>query len=167
MRQFFVLAVFALVFMSCSGNRQAVNSDSTFELDNLIAVAEQQVDKTITVAGYVTHVCKHSGMKCFIIGESQSVSLLVFAQGEIESFTPELVGSKLSITGILKEERLSQEDIDEMENDVKELQEKEGMEERCAAELDNISEWRKWMKDNNKDYYATYYMDGLKYEVLD
>jgi hypothetical protein len=26
---------------------------------------------------------------------------------------------------------------------------------------------RKWMEDNDKEYYAIYYMDGLKYELLD
>jgi len=170
MRQFFVLAAFAFAFafFSCSGNRHADASASIFELDNLLAVADQQVGDTITVAGFVTHVCKHSGKKCFIVGESQKTTLRVEAGGEIETFPAELIGSKLSITGVLKEQRVSQEIIDGMENDVLAIQ-KEGKasEEACAAELNNISEWRQWMKDNNKDYYALYYMDGLKFEKLD
>jgi len=168
MRQFLVLAAFTFAFFSCSGNRQAGTSVSTFELDNLLVVADQQVDNTITVTGYVTHVCKHSGKKCFIVGESQKTTLRVEAGGEIETFPAELIGSKLSVTGVLKEQRLSQEFIDERENNVLTLK-KDGAasEEACAAELGNISEWRQWMKDNNKDYYAIYYMDGLKFEVLD
>ena len=167
MKQFF-LAVLALVFFSCSGNRkQADASVPSFELDNLMAVVEQEVDNTITVAGYVTHTCKHSGKKCFIVGESQKTSLRVEATGEIETFSPELIGSKLAITGVLREYHLGQEYIDEMENSVKLQQEGGAPAEACAAELSNISDMRQWMKDHDKDYYVIYYMDGLEYEVLD
>jgi len=108
MKQIFVFSVLALALFSCSGNRnQAENTDIALELDYLLTIAEQEVDKTVTVVGYVTHTCKHSGKRCFIVGESQKVSLQVEAEGEIESFSAELVGSKLAITGTLKEHRLS------------------------------------------------------------
>ena len=171
MKQFLFLAAFAVALSSCTGNKkQAEAFDWAYELDNLLAVVDQEVDNTITVVGFVTHTCKHSGMKCFIVGESQETSLQVnvVPEGEIEQFTPELIGSKLAITGILKEHHWPEEYIGELENHVK-LQQQEGKmeEEVCAAELSNYSEWRKWMKDNNKDYYVTYYMNGLKYEVVD
>ena len=163
---FSVVAVFAL--FSCSGNKQQVETAaSAFEVDQLLTVAEQQVDETVTVVGYVTHTCKHSGKKCFIVGESQNVSLRVEAQGEIETFSADLVGSKLLITGVLKEQHISEETINELENSVKLLENQEGMEEVCAAEMSNINDMRQWMKDHGKDYYAMYYMDGLKYDVLD
>jgi len=168
MRQFLLLAAFAVALFSCSGGQnQADASASAYELDNLLAVADQGVGDTVTVVGYVTHTCKHSGKKCFIVGESQKTSFRIEADGEIESFSSDLVGSKLAITGVLKEQRLSLEFIDELESDVIQLQGEEGMEEQCAAELNNITEWRQWMADNNKDYYAIYYMDGMTFEVLD
>ena len=171
MKQFLFLATFAVALFSCTGNqKQAEATDVAFGLDNLLAVAEQEVDNTITVVGFVTHTCKHSGKKCFIVGESQTASLRVEVEpeGEIDVFTPDLIGSKVAITGVLKEQHLSSEYIDEMENEVKQ-QQKEGIEteEVCATELSNISDMRQWMKDRGKDYYAIYYMDGLKYEVLD
>jgi len=153
---------------SCSGNKkQAEASAAPFELDNLLAVADQQVDATITVVGYVTHTCRHSGKRCFIVGESQEASLRVEAEGEIETFSSELIGSKLAVTGVLKEFQISEESINEMEVEVKELENEEGMAETCAAELSNISDMRQWMKDHDKNYYTIYYMDGLSYEVLD
>ena len=168
MKQLFVLSVLAFTLFSCSGNKnRAEASVSAYELDNLLALADREVDKTITVVGYVTHTCKHSGKKCFIVGESQKASLRVEAEGEIETFSADLTGSKLSITGILKEHRLSQEYIDELETDVKQFQEKGGSAEVCAAELSNINDMRQWMKDHDKDYYVIYYMNGLKFEVLD
>jgi len=168
MKQFF-LAVLALVLFSCSGGnrKQAEPAVNSFpDVESLLAVAEQEVDNTITVAGFVTHTCKHSGKKCFIVGESK-VSLQVLAGGEIESFSSDLVGSKLAITGVLKEYHLSQEQIDERENNVKQQQKEGASEETCSAELSNISEMRQWMKDRDKDYYVIYYVEGLKYEVLE
>ena len=168
MKQLVVFSVLAIALFSCTGSKkQAEASAATFELDNLLAVADQKVDETLTVVGYVTHTCKHSGKKCFIVGESQDASLRVEAQGEIETFSSELIGSKLAITGVLKEYQLSEEYINEMEVEVKQLEDEEGMEEVCASELSNISDMRKWMKDHDKNYFVIYYMDGLTYDVLD
>ena len=168
MKQFF-LVVLAVALFACSGNKkQAEVAVTVYDVESLLAVAEQNVNDTIKVAGFVTHTCKHSGKKCFIVGESHSISLQVLAGGEIESFSSELIGSKLSITGVLKEYHLSQEQIDERENNVK-LQQQEGAasEESCATEMSNISDMRQWMKDHDKDYYFIYYVEGLKYEVLE
>src|SRR5215469_8008586 len=136
MRQLVLLAVLVSALFSCSGNKnQAAIQDDKIELDQLLAVADQKVDSTLTVVGYVTHTCKHTGKRCFIVGESQDLSLRVEAQGEIETFSPELIGSKLAVTGILKEQRLSNEYINEMETDVKLQQLNEEMsEEACATE---------------------------------
>ena len=169
MKQFLFLAALAVALFSCTGNKkQAEAYDWAYELDNLLAVAEQEVDSTITVVGFVTHTCKHSGQKCFIVGESQAASLRVDIEpeGEIEEFTPELIGSKLAITGILKEQHVPGEYIDKLESNVLQFQEDGGSPEVCAAELSNISDMRKWMKDNNKDYFVIYFMDGLSFDVL-
>ena len=67
----------------------------------------------------------------------------------------------------MKERRLSKEYIDQMEKNVEVKKQEDGNAESCAAELSNISEMRKWMKERNKDYYVIYYMDGLNYAALD
>jgi len=170
MKQLFLFAVLAFSLFSCSGNQKQAeaSTSSTFELDDLLAVADQKVDKTITLVGYVTHTCVHTGKRCFVVGESQTASFRVEAKGEIDQFTPELIGSKLAITGIIKEQHLDREYIDEIETEVKQLEkEGEASEEVCAAELSNINDMRQWMKDHDKDYYIIYYMDGQKFEVLD
>jgi hypothetical protein len=178
MKQLFVLAALSLALIACSGNKKqqetsdeasttVVSEGPVYALDSLLAVADQEVDKTLTVVGYVTHTCKHSGKRCFIVGESQEASLRVEAKGEIGGFNRELVGSKLAVNGILKERRLSQEYIAELEKDVNLKKQEDGAAESCEAELSNIADMRKWMKDHNKDYYVIYYMDGLSFETLD
>ena len=170
MKQFFLFAVVVFLFSCSGGNKQQADpAVVAYELDDLLAVADQNVDNTVTVVGIVTHTCKHSGKKCFIVGESQATSLRIEIdpEGEIEMFSPELIGSKIAVTGILKEFHLSEESIVERETNVKQLEQEGSSPEECATELSNISDMRKWMEDNGKDYFVLYYMDGLKYEVVD
>jgi hypothetical protein len=177
MKRLIFLAVLIAATTACGGNKKTENTKSetkesktsvaVFELDKLLQVAEQKKDSTIKVVGYVTHTCKHSGKRCFIVGESQKVSMRVEAKGEIGGFNRELVGSKLEITGVLKERRLTKEYIDKLQQDVTLKAKEDANAESCAAELSSIEDMREWMKNNNKDYYSIYYMDGLDYTQLD
>ncbi|MDR0833991.1 MAG: hypothetical protein LBN93_07420 [Candidatus Symbiothrix sp.] len=170
------VAVLSVALFSCGGNKKtevadeqtlSAGTEKVYELDSLLTVADTQVDDTVKVIGYVTHTCKHSGKRCFIVGESQTGSMRVEAKGEIGGFNRELVGSKLEITGVLKERRLTKEYIDQLEKDTELKQKEDGAAESCAAELSNINAMRQWMKDHTKDFYAIYYMDGLNFTTLD
>lgn len=177
------IALFALavgLLISCSSktnNQQDSNSsteiitasnNTTLPLDSLLAVADQYVDKEVTVRGNVTHTCKHSGKRCFIVGDNENVSMRVEAKGNIGGFNRELIGSELDITGVLKERRLTKAEIDQMEKDVNDKKAKEdGSAETCQAELTNIQAMRDYMKEKNKDYYSIYYMDGEEYAVAE
>jgi len=177
MKKVVLFSVMTVALIACNGKKQAAPVEETpaavsveapvYDLDSLLQIAEQEVDKTVKVVGYVTHTCKHSGKRCFIVGESQTASMRVEAKGEIGGFNRELIGSKLAIIGEFKERRLSREYIDQMEKDVNLKKEEDGAAESCAAELSNINDMRKWMKDNNKDYYSIFYMDGQNYTVLE
>jgi len=179
MKKLMIVAVLAVLAVSC-GNRQnaqqqasdeaatTVVAGESYGLNDLLTKADGLVDQKVTVRGYVTHTCKHSGKRCFIVGDDQKTSFRVEAKGNIGGFNRELIGSELAITGILRERRLSQEYLDQMEKDVNEKKAAEdGSVESCEAELANIEEMKTWMKDNGKDYYALYYMDGEDYEIIE
>lgn len=170
----------AVLFMTSCGNKSEKNVEAeanstqveanvpTYELNKLLADAESFVNKTVVVKGTVTHTCKHAGKRCFIVGEDGKTSFRVEAKGDIGGFNKELVGSELAIKGILKENRLSKEYLDQQEKEVNEQKVKEdGSAETCQAELDNIASMKEWMKANNKDYYSIYYMDGESYDVVE
>jgi hypothetical protein len=179
MKKFLTIITFALCLTACgnkSANTNDVASDEkttadsnlpVYELDDLLAVVDQQVNKKVTVKGFVTHTCKHAGKRCFIAGKNENASMRVEAGGDIGGFNRELVGSELAIKGTVKESRLTKEYISELEEELKEgaLRE-DGSAETCQAELNNIEDMRKWMKANNKDYYSIYYLDGTDYEVV-
>lgn len=168
-KHLFFISTMILCLLSCNNKKAETNhSDSVFELDKLMTVVDQQVDQDVVVRGYVTHVCKHSGKKCFITGESGGVSLQIMATGDITSFDKELVGSLIEVKGTLKEERLSKEYIDDKEAQTLDKQQSgAATEEQCEAEFANINDMREWMKSRNKDHYSIYYMDGLAYELAD
>lgn len=175
-----ILCIAAALTLLVSCGNTAKNSDSntattetrasgdSYKLDDLLLIADSMIGKEVTVVGYVTHTCKHAGKRCFIVGDSQKTSMRVEAHGEIGGFNRELIGSQLAVTGILRENRLSQEYLDKMAKDANEKKTQEpAAGEACEAELANIAEMKAWMKENGKEYYAVYYLDGETYEVVE
>lgn len=174
MKQIFSICIVALLLFACNTNKQkSANTDSettkteSVSVDNLLAKADQLVDKTVKVKGHVTHTCKHSGKRCFLVGDNEKFTVRVEAGGKITGFNRDLVGNTIEVEGILKERRLSKEYIDQMEHEVQEKVKEDGSAETCATEINNINDMRAWMKANNKDHYAIYFVEGLNYEVVE
>jgi hypothetical protein len=140
---------------------------SSYDVDSLLTAADSLVGKSVSLRGYVTHTCKHSGKRCFLTGESQTASIRVEAKEGIGGFNRELVGSQIAVRGTLRERRLSQDEVAQLEANANKKLEEDGSAESCQAELSNIAKMRKWMKEHGKDYYAIYYVDGHEYEALD
>lgn len=171
----FALAI-SLAMVACSNSSKPQNEEKNVEqtataavisLDDMLASADKYLDKEVTFKGYVTHTCKHAGKRCFMQGENKNISIRVEAKGEIGGFNRELIGNEITVTGTLKEKRLSVNEINEMEKviETKSLN-TDGSEESCDTERANIQEMRDWMKANDKDYFAIYYVDGIKYNEL-
>ena len=178
---FFIAALaVSVAFTSCRNSKKQSEKTSTTEqvaqkidaskalyVEEILKNAENEVGKEITLKGFVTHTCKHSGRRCFVMCNDQKTSIRVEARGHIGGFNRELIGSELVIKGILKENKLTKEYIDQAEEELKEKQGKESNGETCDAELSNIENMRKWMKENNKDYYSIYFVEGTDYEVVE
>ena len=174
-----LVAVLGFGLTACGGNNKKQSAETTGEtvtvavdkalyVEDLLAKAETEVGKEVVLRGFITHTCKHSGRRCFVVGKDQKTSIRVEAKGNIGGFNRELIGSEVAIKGTLRESRLTKEYIDQMEE---ELNEKKGNEdgsaESCDAEMKNIDSMREWMKNNNKEFYSLYYIDGLEYEVIE
>ena len=156
MKKIAFLVLIAGFLFSCGNNKtetksaeiaEVVNDNvPVYKLDSLLAVADQLVDKTVKVRGSVTHTCKHSGKRCFIVGDNENVTMRVEAKGNIGGFNRELVGAELEITGVLKERRLTKEYIDQMEKDVNEKKIKEDF-----ILIDSIAQNIEWAFDMEED----------------
>ena len=180
MKKMMYLAVMVLALgLSACGNsskKQAetaqdsttVSVASAMNVEDVLAKAEENVGKEITVKGLVSHTCKHSGRRCFIVGADGKTSIRVEAKGDIGGFNRELIGSDIVVKGVLRENKLSKEYIDQMEKEVNDKKAQEtGYAESCESEMNNIKAMREWMKANNKDAYSIYYVDGMSYEVAE
>ena len=172
-----ILAI-CLAMVSCnfsksetkSTNQQAVIKSAkatVLSIDELMKVAGDKIGQEVRFTGVVNHVCAHSGKRCILKNETGNLSIRVEASGELEGFNKEIAGNDLVVTGVVREKRLDTEYIDDYEAKVKEKHKGEEGGKHCSSEMANIKEMRDWMKENNKDYYAIYYVDGTKYEIVE
>ena len=160
-KKLFLIITIATLTLSTS-----CTTDTVYTIDELMEVANTQVDNEVTVRGLVNHVCEHTAKKCFIVNETNELSLRINAGGDIDIYDKKLIGSKIQAVGILKEQRIDKEAIDNNEKEALANIDNEEEHDSCQAMLVNVEKMRKWMEKNNKDYYALYYVDGLRYMVI-
>ncbi|WP_088654889.1 hypothetical protein [Geofilum rhodophaeum] len=177
MKNIFLFSILALLATSCghkknqSGNseptRPSFETSAAISINEMLSIAPNNVGKEVVLKGVITHVCKHSGKRCFI-KDSTNTSIRVEAKGEIGGFNSELNGHSIYVKGNIRENRLSQVQILDWER--KTLAQKEQAEidqNQCSAELANIQEMKDWMATNNKDFYSIYYLDGTDYQIAE
>lgn len=109
LRSLLSIAVLSVLLSSC-GNRvskDAVlkNEESVVtarvEFDSLIANPDNYIGKTISIEGKVVHVCTETGKKMFITGHNPDVRLYVAAGDKISKFPMELLGSEITVEGLI------------------------------------------------------------------
>lgn len=187
-KKLFFLVAIALITQACSNNNRANNQSETNEqswvsdakiIADVIETAEKNLEKEVFIKGMVEHVCKHSGKRAFILDTINDISIRVESGGSISGFNNELAGMTIAVKGVLKEKQISKEYIDNWESKVKaKIEEEEedhdhdhdhddeGHSHSCSSEMNSINKMRKWMKENQKDYYSVYFIMGQEYEVL-
>ena len=90
------------------------------------------------------------------------------AGGDIKAFDKKQIGQEIRVKGIVKEHRIQKEAIEKQEKSVTEEMSQEGCTEmeRCKSVMSNVKQMKRWMADNEKDYYPVYYVDGQHYDVV-
>ncbi|MDG5800618.1 hypothetical protein QA597_09630 [Marinilabiliaceae bacterium ANBcel2] len=146
----------------------AVDVESAITISQLMDMASDNVGEEVIIEGVITHVCRHSGKRCFINDTSTDTSIRVEAKGNIGGFYSELKGNKVVIKGSINENRLSEEYIDEWEQKtLEEQQQAEVDQNQCSAELANIEQMRNWMAANDKNFYSVFFIEGVDYEIVE
>lgn len=142
---------------------------TSLTMANFEEKAQALLGKKVKISGWVSHVCSHSGKKCFITDKEETMKIRVEAKGEINGFNKELSGSEIIVAGIVRESKISKENIAEWEATIKakaKAQKTEDGTEHCTAEIGNINKMKSWMVDNKKDFYPVYFIDGMSYEEV-
>lgn len=81
------------------GVKQEVISAS---VEELLAQPAEFENKQIAVSGMVTHVCRHGGQKCFVLGQDGETQIRIVPGGDIDEFTIDLEGSTVAFMGTFK-----------------------------------------------------------------
>lgn len=176
-----------MAFSSCTGNKKTADTDveqTTLSIDDLLAVAEQEIDKVVEVEGVCTHICSHGGKKLFLMGSDDSKTIRVESSDALGAFKPECANAMILVKGKLKEERIDEAYLMKLENELAEGTAKEHGEdgEGCETEqkahgqdsvsneTERIKNFRARIAERNttegKDYLSFYYIEAEEYSIL-
>lgn len=111
MQKIILLLVVAVLFSSCnqaSQNESTQSSSSDLEkvvsatVEELLAEPSDYEGKQVAISGMVTHVCRHGGQKCFIVGDDGETQIRIVPGGDIDEFKIDLEGSTVAFKGVFK-----------------------------------------------------------------
>ncbi|MCK5169205.1 MAG: hypothetical protein KAQ75_04930 [Bacteroidales bacterium] len=186
-----VLGIFAIVtlLVSC-GTQQKKEKEctekATITVDNLLAEITNYIDKDIVVVGIVNHVCEHGGKRMFIMGEDPDVAIKITPNDEIGIFEKELEGNHVIITGIVKELRIDEAYVANLEKELSEgadneaIHDHSGEEEKeeparpagehAETEVDSskikqIEHMKTQIAESENGYYSQFWVEASKFEV--
>ncbi len=174
-----ILAVTTIMF-SCGNKEQkkeGASSDKGIALvtvDQVMVDIQAYVDKQIQIEGVVNHVCKHGGKRMFIMGEDPDVAIKITPNEEIGVFEQELVGSSVVVNGVVKELRIDEEYVANLENEADDVSKSEAMHDHSGGthdeEADNekkaqIDAMRSKIAESENGYYSQFWIEASKFEV--
>lgn len=197
---FGLMAAVALLAATACGSKtetaQADEQPATVTVDQVLADAESLVGDTLDVEGVVSHLCRHGGRKAFLAGSASDALLRCEAFPLMgKPFPQEVVHKNVIVKGILREQRIDEPAIQEMEKAeaerVANIEKESGKEaaERaanadsgCETErtaqgqanavtfADRMADYRAKIKARHeaegKAYLSYYYLDAISYQEL-
>lgn len=177
-----LFAVGLAAFISCSGpnnqKKEAKSADApTLSVEEVQAQGKDLLGKEVVIKGTVTHVCKESGARCFVMGANEENSIRIEA-GKIGSFSQEQMGSAIKIRGILREVKLDAEDIADMEksaaagesankghalgHDGQSMHAVDGGKHDSLTQTKKLAEMNRKLAESKDAYVPVYYLDGVE-----
>jgi hypothetical protein len=177
---FSILLLSIIFFTSCNqGADKAAENKADTAIITVLSFdtsAHSYVDKPVIIEGTVFHTCKHGGKRMFLVDGTDSIRVEVTAGEKIAKFDEALVGSRVRVTGILKEERIDAKYLNEWENEVKKPEENhnagihtgaKGHEDQGVQEkLDQINALREEIKNSGTDHLSFYSIEAAEYTEL-
>ena len=134
------------------------------------------VERPVRIEGTVLHTCKHGGKRMFLVDGTDSIRVEVTTGNNIPKFDESLIGSRVKVLGILKEERVDAKYLNEWEAEVKKPAENHstgihtgaiGHEDQGTKEkLDEINSLREDLKKSGKDHLSFFSIEAVSYSVV-
>jgi hypothetical protein len=158
----FALAIVAMFFISNTGCKSKVEPavDSTklvISVDTFLLSPEKWAGKDITIAGTVSHICKHSGKKLFLFGANPEKTVKINAGGNMSTFDISNEGNDVEILGtVIEDDKIDVNYLNEWEAEIKKSVDDKDQK-VCNEESKAIAGQSKdtsKVKEENKDPYA-------------
>ncbi|MDE6367734.1 MAG: hypothetical protein K2K94_00680 [Muribaculaceae bacterium] len=198
---FLLATVVALITSACGSKKQ--HYDATNEISEAITVdqvfetPEKYVGDTITIEGICSHLCTQGGRKAFIQGNADNIQIRCEAFPLMgQPFPKNTIHHPLTVTGILREQRIDNDVVAEMEREfnerINQIAEERGEEsaqraanasvgcdtERAAQGQQDLTTFKERMDDyrariaareaaEGKAYLSFYYIDAMSFEILE
>ncbi len=178
MKNLVILFLSLTLLFSCNTSNQKKSTELVLmTVDQLQEKGKDLVGKEVLVKGLVTHVCKESGARCFLMGSTEDASIRIEA-GKIGSFGQEQMGSELQVRGILQEVQLDEEDLAEMGKAAAEgesanighalghtgpaMHDVDGGKHDSINQSQKLEEMNKKLAESGEGYVPVYYIEGLE-----
>ncbi len=180
-RKLFLLFIPAIFLMaSCkqgSTTNEVKKADtSSLAVKSFTDSASKYVEKPVRIEGTVLHTCKHGGKRMFLADGTDSITVEVTTGGNIAKFDESLIGSRVKVLGILKEERVDAKYLNEWEAEAKKPADDHNTGLHSAAKghedqgnqetLDQINSLRNDLKKSGKDHLSFYSVEAISYTVV-
>lgn len=185
----FGIALLCVLLNSCGGKSTShEDNDGVLTVDYVLAQADNLVGDTIIIEGVCSHLCSHGGKKAFVAGSADSIIIRCEAYPLMGMPFPQgVVRHPMQVKGILREQRIDENALVEMEKAYQEAQAQtadkdEEKESGCATErlaqgqrstvtfADRMADYRAKIaarqEKEGKPYLSYYYLDAINYDVL-
>ncbi len=181
-----VLGILAIAGLLVSCGNQIQKEEKAVE-NNIAKISVEQVleditsfvDQEIEIMGMVNHVCAHGGKRMFIVGhENPDAAVKIIPNEEIGVFERELEGSYVKVIGILKELRIDEAYVLNLEKEIAEGSDNEavhdhsgGTHDETESEIDEkkaqIEAMRNQIAESETGYYSQFWIEASKFEVVE
>lgn len=111
MQRMILWAAAVMMMISCtsSGDKQGTESQADGR-DQILAATVEEImaqpaeyeGKEVAVSGMVTHVCRHGGQKCFVLGKDGETQIRIVPGGDIDEFKIDMEGSTVAFRGVVR-----------------------------------------------------------------
>ncbi len=177
MRRFLLPLLFLLTILTgCKTRSSNQEPAASLSLAEIEAQAPSLVDKMVKVEGTVMHVCRESGKRLFL-GEE---SFKVLASNKIGRFDVALEGSDVIATGILKEDRITEDYLNNWEKELQtdaqvplkeaihtgEAGHDEADESATETQLGQIKNYREQIAASDKGYLSFYSLEVVNLKEI-
>jgi len=111
MQRIFLLVALAVLVASCNqAPKEEASNSKANETEKIVSATVEELlaqpadydGKEVAISGMVTHVCRHGGQKCFIVGEDGETQIRIVPGGDIDEFKIDLEGSTVAFKGTFK-----------------------------------------------------------------